>query len=133
MRNIIVDTGPLVALFHKRDRHHQQAKQVLALNRSILISTWPVVTEACHFLTQTGKRAVLEFIGRAALTVKEMSVNDVVRLGELLAKYPTMDFADASLVLLAEKTGITDILTIDRVDFEVYRTKTGRRFRNWFK
>lgn len=76
---------------------------------------------------------MLEFIGRAALTVKEISVNDVVRLDELLAKYPAMDLADASLILLAEKTSITDVLTIDRDAVEVYRTKTGRRFRNWFK
>lgn len=40
-----------------------------------------------------------------------------------------MDFADATLVLLAEKTGVMEVFTIDRRDLEVYRTHTGRRFR----
>jgi predicted nucleic acid-binding protein len=40
-----------------------------------------------------------------------------------------MDFADATLVLVAEKTGVTEILTIDRRDFEAYRTRSGGRFR----
>ena len=40
-----------------------------------------------------------------------------------------MDFADATHVLLAEKTGVMEVFTIDRRDFEVYRTRTGRRFR----
>jgi predicted nucleic acid-binding protein len=39
-----------------------------------------------------------------------------------------MDFADACLVLLAEKTGINQIATIDR-DFTVYRIKGRKRFK----
>lgn len=50
-------------------------------------------------------------------------------LDELLARYDRMDFADATLVLIAEKTGIMEIFTIDRRDFEGYRTRSGRGFR----
>jgi len=129
VRNIIVDTGPLVALFHARDKHHEAAKAVLESNPAALVSTWPVITEACHFLAQAGRRALLTFVRRGALRLEALSVEDVPQLDELLARYERMDFADATLVLTAEKTGITEIFTIDRRDFEAYRTRSGRRLR----
>ncbi len=129
MRNIIVDTGPLVALFQARDKHHEAAKAVLESNPAALVSTWPVITEACHFLAQAGRRALLTFVRRGALRLEALSVEDVPQLDELLARYERMDLADATLVLIAEKTGITEIFTIDRRDFEVYRTRSGRRLR----
>jgi predicted nucleic acid-binding protein len=129
VRTIIVDTGPLVALFHARDKHHESAKAVLQSNPARLVSTWPIVTEACHFLGQLGKRALLTFIRRGALRLEPLSVEDVPGLNELLARHDRMDFAHATLVLVAEKTRITEIFTIDRRDFEAYRTRPGRRFK----
>jgi predicted nucleic acid-binding protein len=129
VRSIIVDTGPLVALFHARDQHHGAAKAVLESSPAVLVTTWPVITEACHFLGQAGKRALLTFIRRGALRLETLSVEDVPALDDLLARYARMDFADATLVLIAEKTGITEIFTIDRRDFEAYRTPSGRRFK----
>ena len=40
-----------------------------------------------------------------------------------------MDFADATLVLLAEALGQNEILTLDRRGFTVFRTRRGRQFR----
>lgn len=129
MRSIIVDTGPLVALFHARDKHHEAAKAVLESNPALLVSTWPVITEACHFLGQAGRRALLNFIRRGALRLEALSVDDLPGLDDLLERYARMDFADATLVLVAEKTGITEVFTVDRRDFEGYRTRSGRRLK----
>ena len=129
MRSIIVDAGPLVALFRARDEHHQAAKKALERSRAILLTTWPVVTEACHFLQQEGKRALISFIRRGALRLESLSADDLPRLDELLGRYQQMDFADATLVVLGEKAGIAEIFTIDRRDFEAYRMRGGRRFR----
>ena len=48
----------------------------------------------------------------------------------LLEKYRDrpMDLADASLVVLAERLAVSEILTVDRADFDVYRLAGGRRF-----
>ena len=48
----------------------------------------------------------------------------------LLEKYRDrpMNLTDASLVVLADRLGITEILTIDRSDFDVYRISGNRRF-----
>ena len=116
-------------MFHARDEHHEAAKAVLQSNPAALISTWPVLTEACHFLGQAGKRALLTFIRRGALRLETPSAEDLPRLDELLARYDRMDLADASLVLLAEKAGIAEVFTIDRRDFEAYHTTPGKRFK----
>jgi predicted nucleic acid-binding protein len=39
-----------------------------------------------------------------------------------------MDFADATLVLLAERLGVFDVLTLDRRGFGVFRSAQGKRF-----
>lgn len=129
MRSIIVDTGPLVALFHARDEHHQAAKAVLESSPALLVTTWPVITEACHFLGKDGRRALFTFIRRGALRLEALSVDDVPGLDDLLERHDRMDFADATLALIAERSGITEIFTIDRRDFEGYRMRSGRRFK----
>ncbi|MBI4584703.1 MAG: hypothetical protein HY717_11875 [Planctomycetes bacterium] len=40
-----------------------------------------------------------------------------------------IDFADASLVLLGEKTSVFNILTLDRRGFSTYRMSKGKAFR----
>jgi predicted nucleic acid-binding protein len=129
VRSIIVDAGPLVALFLAGDRYHRQAKAVIEASRAVMLTTWPVVTEACHFLGQAHKRALLTLIRRGGLRLAELAAEDLVRLDELIARHGKMDFADATLVVLAERTGVMDIFTIDRRDFEAYRVRDGRRFR----
>ena len=39
-----------------------------------------------------------------------------------------MDLADASMVWAAEETGALRILTADRADFDIYRTRTNKGF-----
>ena len=54
---------------------------------------------------------------------------DLARLRQLMQKYHDlpMDLADAALVTVAEREGITRVFTLDRRDFEVYRpAKIGR-------
>ena len=43
-----------------------------------------------------------------------------------------MDLADASLVWLANRSGVTDIIAIDRADFAVHRTANRKALRNLF-
>jgi predicted nucleic acid-binding protein len=40
-----------------------------------------------------------------------------------------MDFADATLVLLAEALGTDELLTLDRRGFSIFRTRKRRAFR----
>jgi predicted nucleic acid-binding protein len=53
---------------------------------------------------------------------------------ELTEKYSDlpMDFADATLVVTAEKTGIRQIISLDK-DFDIYRLPGRENIRNVFE
>ncbi len=130
MQSIIVDAGPLIALFRKRDTHHSRVKRFLSTAPGRLVSTLPVVTEACHFLNQKGKVAFLTWIRRGGLAVQPVGVDDFDEIVTIIARYGDheMDFADATLVWLAELVNTLDVMTIDRRDFQIYRPRSGKAF-----
>ena len=64
--------------------------------------------------------------------VLELTLSDVPRLGQILSRYSGADLADASLIVAAERLGITDLATLDRTDFGIYRTRAGHAFVNYF-
>lgn len=130
MQKVVVDTGPLVALFRQRDKHHASVVRYLREHPCLLVTTWHVVTEAWHLLSEPGQFGMMRWIDSGGAAVLEIGADGATRLLALLEKYRDrpMDIADASLVVLAERLGVNDILTIDRADFDVYRLPGGRRF-----
>ena len=135
MRHILVDSGPLVALFDASDSHHRRAVEVIQGARGVLLTNAAVITEVCHLLDFAGGRPRVDFLGWAerALQIDGPEREDLPRARQILVKYADLpaDFTDASLVRLAERRGVKEILTVDR-DFEVYRTLSRRSLRNRF-
>ena len=68
---ILVDTGPLVALFDPKDGQHQRAAHTLRTLRERLCTTVPVLTEAFHMLQpqSIGSDRVREFVEQGGLSV----------------------------------------------------------------
>ena len=66
--------------------------------------------------------------------IAALEPDDLPALWKLMRKYADrpLDLADAWLVSLANSSGITDIITIDRSDFAVVRTDKRKAFRNLF-
>ncbi len=80
----------------------------------------------------TGPVSFAELFLASGMRVAESTQpSQVFAAAELMAKYADtpMDFADATLVLLAEELGVMDILTLDRRGFSTYRTGKGKAFR----
>jgi predicted nucleic acid-binding protein len=133
---IIADTGFWIALADKKDKHHQQADNFAKTTAERLITTYPVMTEVCHIsLQRQGIQAQLSFIKMyqlGAFDVFEISKKDKDCLLILMQQYADlpMDFADASLVLLAEHLGHGRILSTDQRDFNTYRWKQTKPFEN---
>ena len=127
-QQVILDTGPLVALLDARDRHHRWAVAQWAEVEPPLLTCESVISEACFLLDQTraGSAAVFEMLVRKVVAVSFRLDEQVEEVQALRRKYRDvpMSVADASLVRMAEQLGRSAILTLDG-DFKVYR-KHGR-------
>jgi predicted nucleic acid-binding protein len=74
--------------------------------------------------------ALWETLESGLLRVFTLDEQDSGRMREPMKKYrdPPMDFADATLVRVAERERIKRVFTVDRWDFGVYRPKHIKRF-----
>jgi uncharacterized protein len=130
VRSIVVDTGPLVALFKRRDHEHARVSRFLQQHPCALVTTWPVVAEAWHLIGRPARLKFVRWVAAGGVAVMDVGADGALVMLALLEKYRDrpMDLADASLVVLAERIGIDEILTIDRSDFDVYRLAGNRCF-----
>lgn len=133
---IITDTGFWLALADDRDKYHQAANKALQTYSEPLITTWPVMTEACYLLlVRKGVQAQVKFIEnyrQDLFQVFELPKDKSGRLAQLMQKYADlpMDLADASLVILAEHLGEGRIFSVDQRDFNTYRWNNTKPFQN---
>lgn len=132
---ILLDTGPLVALFDPKDDAHAQARRTLKAVKEPLVATVPVLTEAFHLLdpASQGARALRTFVRGGGARIFELGPLELLRAFELMEQYADhpMDLADASLVTAAEVTRTTRVFTLDRNDFTTYRARIGRSLRGF--
>jgi len=130
----VVDAGPLIALFDRDDRHHRQAVEFVRTCRSRLITNLPVLTEATFLLrfSVDAQRDLLWWAQRS-LEIDQGTAGDLPRIITLLEKYRDLpaDFADVSLLALAERLNVSRVASIDS-DFAIYRLSGKRRFENIF-
>jgi predicted nucleic acid-binding protein len=134
---VLADSGFWIALFGYDDRHFAAARTALTEHRREgFITTVPVLTEVSYYLVKrTGPDTVIKFldaIEAGAAAVFDLSATHRARVPRLMDKYRDlpMDYADASLVLLAEDQGHGRILTTDQRDFRAYRWKHRKPFEN---
>lgn len=136
MRNILIDAGPLIALFASDDKHHAHYDRLvseLSVDGLRLVTTWPCVVEASHLLDPPFRYELLEWVQLGGVAVYPFDVFHLNEMVDWMRQYTEkykreMDFADASLVWLASETGIEEIMTIDNKDFARYRLPDGRAF-----
>lgn len=129
---VLVDSGPLIALFNGADRWHAAALGWLQANpAAALISTWPVATEVCALLARRiHNDCALDFLRwaqRGGITLDgaaDGSLTEVLRISERFADLP-FDLADASIAEAAARLRLRHILSID-ADFDVYRDRAGK-------
>jgi hypothetical protein len=129
---VLVDSGPLIALFIRRDRWHTPVVDWLERNPAAeLRTTWPVVTEACALIAnRLHHEAALDLLRwsqRGGITFEpaaEGSLTEVLRISERFADLP-FDLADASIAEAAARLRIRHVLSID-ADFDIYRDRAGK-------
>src|ERR1051325_3017568 len=123
---VITDTGPLVAILNPDDEQHARCTRVLPAIRLPLLTTVSVMTEAMHFLSRergwVGQQALWRMVRGGKLQVSPVEGEALNRIEALMERYrdSPMDFADASLVALAEQVKLRQVFTID-THFRAYR------------
>ncbi len=128
----LIDTGAILALLHGNDRWHRRCAEAYATLSLPLATSAAVLAELFHLLDHPRKAsAAWGFLRSSAVTVLPIGDDDLPGLEELMHQYSDrpMDFADATLVHLARREGLTTIFTVDNDDFETYRIEGKRRFR----
>ena len=124
MTSVIVDTGPIVALLNRRERHHAWVAKVMDGIEPPLFTCDPVLSEACFLLQQNegGPDAVLELVARGLIRSDfhvSAELDSVRALMKKFANVP-MSLADAVLVRMSELDESSRVFTLDS-DFKVYR------------
>lgn len=122
--SVVVDTGPLVALLDRRERHHAWVVQQLQTLPLPWITCEAVLTESWHLLRARPdiQDRLLEWVADGVLTVSFSLSGELGALRELRRKFRDvpMSLADACLVRLSELLPKSAVLTLDS-DFRVYR------------
>lgn len=134
MQNIVVDSGPLIALFDGTDDYHQRSISFIRDVTAQLTTNVPVLTEVV-FVLDFSTRAQRDFLFwvQKALTIDTDTAADLPVISRLLEKYADLpaDFADASLVALCNRLRTGDVASVDK-DFTIYRDTSKRAFHNHF-
>ena len=130
----LLDTGPVVAYLDAADPAHEEVCAAMDGYSGRSVTTPAVITEVMYFVSATrgGPQALAELVDRSGMTVYDVcqppDLREASRLMERYRNTP-MDFADATLLLLADVLEVFDVLTLDRRGFSAYRTPEGRRVR----
>lgn len=136
MRNVLLDSGPLIALFAIDDKHHDRFDGLVKKYASQglrLLTTWPCVVEASYLLRAPQRYEMLTWIENGGALVYPFEPHHLGDMVVWMKRYSVrsnreMDLADASLYWLAVEADVIDMMTIDLADFSRYRLPDGRAF-----
>ena len=96
-----------------------------------IYSSEAVLTEVTYLLNLSPKAqfAAIDFILSGVITLVPSSLDSLKRVKSLMEKYKNipMDYADATLVTLAEDLSVNHIVTLDN-HFNIYRLSSKKTF-----
>ena len=127
----LCDSGPLIALFDPSDGSHERCRAALEEFGGRFVTSWPVLTEVFHFLDRpVGRTLFWDFVFSDVVRVEEVLKSDLARMRVLMEQYAAlpMDFADATLVVLAERLRVFRVFALDRRGFAVFRPRHAESF-----
>ena len=129
---LLLDTGGLVSILDRDQTRHQEFVDFYRGWHGKVLSTEAVLTESIHLLGRVhgGAQACLDFFLQGGAVLIPADLSALQRGRDLMVKYADlpMDYADSTLVTLAEAVGSCLVLTTDRRDFGIYRTRSGHSF-----
>lgn len=132
---IVADTSGLLALYNEREPAHGRVAEIVRAQREPLVVSPYVVAEVDYLIaTRLGVEAELAVLRELAGGAYDLPAVDAALLAaitQVIERYrdQSIGVADASIVVLADRSRTRDVLTLDRRHFGVLRPMTGGRFR----
>jgi uncharacterized protein len=130
---LLLDTGAFVALVDRDEKRHDDCVAALEKWTGAVVTTEAVLTETLYLVGPSwrAQKTCLAFILRGAFQLVPSSRKSLHRVAVVMERYGNvpMDFADATLVVLAEELESEWVFTLDRRGFSTYRMHRNRTFR----
>ena len=128
-RDTLLDAGPIIAMLSVRDQWHGAVAEVWPSEMGRCLTTEAVIVEASHIVARgSGDHVrVLEYVISAGIPVFALHLILHEQCVLLLRRYADvpMDYADATLLALADRLRLDRIFTTDRKGFRTYRGSRG--------
>jgi predicted nucleic acid-binding protein len=131
---ILLDTSGLLAALDSSQRQHAEAAATLATVRAPLLLSPFVLAELDYLIAsrvgESARASLLEEVERGAYLLEAMTGADVARAHAIIRRYADLEIslADASIVVLAERRRVREVLTLDERHFRVL-TASGKPLR----
>ena len=129
---LLLDTGAFVALVDRDEKLHGDCVAALEKWNGPVVTTEAVLTETLYLVGPQwrAQKTCLEFVLRGAFHLVPSSAKSLQRVAVLMERYRNvpMDFADATLVVLAEELETDWVFTLDHRGFSTYRMNRNRPF-----
>jgi predicted nucleic acid-binding protein len=129
---LLLDTSALVGLLDRSQSVHKASVDFFSTWRGAVVTTEAVLTESIYLLSgaRNGGPACIDFILEGGIVLVPPAETSLSRCRALLEKYADLpiDFADATLIVLAEELNTDLVFTFDR-DFQIYRIRGRKPFR----
>jgi predicted nucleic acid-binding protein len=119
VKALVCDTGPLLAVLNERDNHHAASVALFDDFDGVLVVPALIVTEVCYLAqTRVGPEAEARFIDSIVageLRIESPAAQDWTRIAQLVRQYSgfPLGVADACVVAIAERLGVTQLASID--------------------
>ena len=125
MTRTIVDTGPLVAYCSENEQHHEWTVRQMQSLRPPMLTCEAVLAEADFIARSRGfdPGVLYDWIIEGAIELPFRLEDEAADVAALLRRYSSreMQLADACLVRMSEIFRDCQVLTLDTVDFTIYR------------
>ena len=132
---IILDTSGLLSAIDASQTHHRAAAAALRQAEAPRLLSPFVLAELDYLLatrvSRTAEQALLGQVADGVYRIEPFEAGDIARANEILDQYADLDLglADASLIVLAERHKVLDLLTLDLRHFRAVRGPGGKPFR----
>lgn len=132
---ILLDTSGLLAAMFSDQADHPACRQALLEAAPPLVLSPFVLAEVDYLIGRLAgvdaELLLLEEVAAGAYDLAEFTRSDVARARQVAEQHRDLEIglADASLVVLSERTGTLDVLTLDQRHFRTLVGTAGRPFR----